>query len=85
MTNDAMIDQAVKKIQSCSDETLQTIWDNLCASFFLADTAKKAELIAYPSTRQRAFLQEYAKDLLKGASYIEAFWRFVVNEEQFTF
>jgi len=85
MTNEEMTSQALEKIRSCSDDTLQGIWDHLCASFFLSDTAKKAALVAYPVEKQRDFLQGYAQDLLKGASYVEPFWRFVVKEEQFTF
>ncbi len=85
MTNDEMTTQAIEKIQSCPDEVLQTIWDHLCATFFLADTAKKAALVAYPVEKQRTFLQGYAKDLLKGSSYVEPFWRFVVKEEEFAF
>lgn len=85
MTNEEMTNQSIEKVRACSDETLQSIWDHLCASFFLADTAKKAELVAYSVEKQRTFLQEYARDLLKGSSYVEPFWRFVVKEEQFTF
>jgi hypothetical protein len=85
MTSQQMTAEAVDKIKTCSDEALQTIWDNLCQEFFLADTAKKADLVAYPVDKQRSFLQTYATDLLQGASYVEQFWRFVVKEEVFSF
>lgn len=85
MTSEEMTTEAIEKIKSCSDTTLQTIWDHLCESFFLADTAKKADLVAYTVDKQRVFLQGYAQHLLRGASYVEPFWRFVVKEEQFAF
>ncbi len=85
MNNGEMIAEAIDKIKTCSNETLQTIWDHLCAEFFLADTAKKADLVAYPVEKQRQFLQSYAQDLLQGKSYVEQFWRFVVKEEVFEF
>ncbi len=85
MTSEEMTNESIEKIKSCSDESLQVIWDHLCADFFLADTSKKAELVAYSAEKQREFLQDYAQQLLKGASYVEPFWRFVVKEEQFSF
>ena len=85
VNDEEMIAKAIEKIKTCSDETLQAVWDHLCASFFLADTAKKADLVAYPVERQRQFLQGYARDLLQGKSYVEQFWRFVVKEEVFEF
>lgn len=85
MTQEEMTKAAIAKITEASDDEMQAIWDRLLGGFFLADTAKKAELEAFSVDRQRTFLKEYAEELLRAQSYVEPFWRFVVQGEAFAF
>lgn len=85
MTAEEMTQASVEKIAGVSDDEMQAIWDRLLNGFFLADTAKKAELEAFSVDRQRAFLKEYAQELMRAQSYVEPFWRYVVQGESFAF
>lgn len=86
MTNEQMTNESLEKIRVLSDTEIQTLWLNLCnGGFFLADTAKKQDLLKYPPDTARTFLLQYVVDLQTYASYVEEFWRYVVKGEVFTF
>jgi hypothetical protein len=85
MTEQEMTAATVERLQQMTDAEMQALWDRLCQHFFLADGAKKQDLLRFPVDRQRQFLLGYAKELLDSHSFVEPFYRFVVKAETFAF